>query len=67
MVVTLDSLERASSILPVLEGSAQDAFKEFCASLEDGAPAGGPPKVDQDVIEAPYSETTVSPPLHHNS
>ena len=47
-----------------LEGSAQDASKEACASLEDGAQTEGPPNADQAVSEAPSIETTVGPSLH---
>ena len=43
--------------------ATQDAFKEACASLEDRAPTGGPPNVDQVVSEAPSAETTIGPPL----
>ena len=39
-VITMDSPERAFDALPALEGAAQDASKEACASLEDGALAG---------------------------
>ena len=45
-VITMDSPERAIDALLALEGVAQDASKEAYASLEDGAPAGGPPNVD---------------------
>ena len=40
IVVISDS--RASDVLSVLEGSAQDASKEACASLEDEIPAKVP-------------------------
>ena len=63
MVVTLDSLERASGILPALEGAAQGTSKEACASMEDGAPVGGPPDADRVVSEASVVETTIRPPL----
>ena len=35
-------------------------LREACASLEDGILAGGPPKADKVVGEAPYVETVVS-------
>ena len=60
----MDSLERASDALPTLEGAAQDASREACASLEDGALARGPPKDDQAVSEAFAAETTICLPLH---
>ena len=63
MVVTLDSLEQASDALPALEGAAQGIPREACASLEDGAPVGGPPNVDQVVSEAPFAETVFGPSL----
>ena len=59
----MGSPERASNSLSTLEGAAQDASKEACASLEDGALVGGPPNADQVVREAPYVETIVSPLL----
>ena len=63
VVITVDSLERASEALPALACATQDASKEACASLEDGVPTGGPPNVDQVISEAPSTETTVGPPL----
>ena len=36
-VITVDSLERAPDALPTLEGVTQDASKEACALLENGA------------------------------
>ena len=62
-IIVVDSLERAFNTLPEFEGVAQDASKEACASLEDGAPARGPPKADQAVSEASATETTISLPL----
>ena len=54
MVITSDSLERASNALPIVEGViAQDASREACASLEDGTLAGRPPNTDKVVGEAP--------------
>ena len=40
-VITVDSPERASDVLLTLEGVAQHASREACASLEDGVPAEG--------------------------
>ena len=62
-IITVDSPKRASDVVSALEGAAQDTSKEACASLEDGAPIGGPPNADQAVSEAPSIETNVSPPL----
>ena len=56
----MDSPERPSNSLPTLKAAAQDACKEACASLKDGAPIGGPPNIDQVVSEAPSVETTIS-------
>ena len=55
-VITVDSPKQAFDSLPVLEGAAQDASKEACASLENGAPTEGPPNADQVVREAPSVE-----------
>ena len=63
VVIIMDSPERALDALPTLEGATQDASKEACASLEDGAPTGGPPNADQAVSEAPATERTIGPPL----
>ena len=52
VVITMDSPEQASDALSALEGVAQDASEEACASLEDGASAGGPPNANQAVSEA---------------
>ena len=62
-VITADSPERAFDALSALKGAAQDAFREACASLENGAPVGGPLKVGQLVSEAPFVETIVGSPL----
>ena len=62
-VIVVNSPKRASNVLPALEGATQDASREACASLEDGAPAGGLPNVDRAVSEAPTTKTTISPPL----
>ena len=62
-IVALESPERASDALLALGGTAQDASKEACASLEDGIPVGGPPSTDKVVGEAPSIETVVSLPL----
>ena len=62
-VITVDSPKRASDSLPVLEGAAQDASKEACASLENGAPIEGPHNADQVIHEAPSAETAIGPPL----
>ena len=43
VVVTLDSLERASEAIPALEGATQEAYREASKVLEDGVPAKGPP------------------------
>ena len=59
----MDSPKQASDALSALEGAAQDSSKVACASLEDGAPTGGPPNVDQAVSEAPTIETTIGPLL----
>ena len=45
-VITVDSPERAFDASPTLEGVAQDAAKDACASLEDGALAEGLPNAD---------------------
>ena len=58
----MDSPERAFDALPTLEGAAQDASLDACASLEDGAPTKGPPNVDKVVGEA-LLETVVGPSL----
>ena len=42
----MGSLKQAYDAFPALEGAAQGTSKEVCASLEDGAPAGGPPNAD---------------------
>ena len=42
-IVTLDSPKRASDTFLDLDGAAQDASREACASLEDGIPACGAP------------------------
>ena len=59
----MDSPERASDALSTLEGATQDASRETCASLEDGAPTGGPPNANQVVREAPSAKTVVGPSL----
>ena len=59
----MNSLERASDALPSLEGTAHEASKKACASLENEALAGGLPNVDQAVSEAPFAETTIGPLL----
>ena len=46
-VITLDSPERASDVVPTLEGTTQEAYREACALLEDGSIAQGPPSVDK--------------------
>ena len=62
-VIVVNSPKRASNVLPALEGATQDASREACASLEDGAPAEGLPNIDRAVSEAPTTKTTISPPL----
>ena len=59
----MDSPGRAFDALPMLEGTGQDASKEACALLEDGAQTGGPPNADQVISEAPTTKTTISPLL----
>ena len=59
----MDSPERASDSEPASEGVAEDASKEVCASLEEGASAGGPLNADQAVSKAPSIEATVGLPL----
>ena len=63
IVITSDSLERASSAFSTLEGATKDASREACASLEDGNLVGGPPSADKVVGQAPSAETTVGSPL----
>ena len=63
IVITSDSLERASSAFSTLEGATKDASREACASLEDGNLAGGPPSADKVVGQAPSAETTVGSSL----
>ena len=41
--ITVGFLKQAFDALLALEGASQDAYREACASLEDGAPTGGPP------------------------
>ena len=62
-MIIVDSLEQAPDALPALEGAAQDASKEDCASLEDRALSKGSPNVDQVVSEAPTAEITIGPSL----
>ena len=59
----MDSLERASDVLPTLEGAGQDASKEACAPLEEGIPVEGPPSAGKVVGEATSAETAVGPLL----
>ena len=60
VVIVVNSLEQASNALLALEGAAQDASREACASLKDGVPVGGPRNVDRVVREAPL-EVVVGP------
>ena len=53
--------EEAQRSLASLEGAAQYASREACASLEDGALAKGPPNTDQTVSEALAVEITIGP------
>ena len=62
-VITVDSPERASGALPALEGATQDASRETCASLEDGASVEGPSNANQVVSEAPSIKIVVGPSL----
>ena len=62
-MITVDSLERAPDALSTLEGTAQEASRESCASPDDETPAGGPPNANQVVSEAPAAEITIGPPL----
>ena len=57
IVIVVDSFERAPDGILALEGTAQGALQEAYATLEDRAPVGGFPNVDQVVGEAP-SEVT---------
>ena len=57
-VITVDSPERASDALPALEGAAQEAHREACASLENGVLTGGPPNADRVVGETPLEIAT---------
>ena len=59
----MDSPERASDALPALEGATQDASRETCASLEDGASVGRPSNANQVVSEAPSTKIVVGPSL----
>ena len=52
-VITMDSPECASDVLPDLEGVAQDFPRKACALLEDGVLAGVPPNADRVTGEAP--------------
>ena len=52
-VITVDSLEQASNALQALEGAAQEAPREACASLEDEIPNGGSPNANRAMGEAP--------------
>ena len=63
VVITVDSLERAPDALSTLKEAAQDASNEPYALMEDGAPAGGPPKADQAISEALAIKITIGPPL----
>ena len=58
-VIISDSPKRASNALPALEGVTQDASKESYASLEDVAPTGGPPSIDNVVGDALSTETAL--------
>ena len=51
-VIIVDSPKRASNVLLTLEGASSDAYREACASLEDGVAIGGPPNADGVVREA---------------
>ena len=62
-MIIVDSPKRAPDALPALERAAQDASREACASLEEGAPTRGPSNVDQAVSETFAVETTISPPM----
>ena len=52
-IIAVDSSERALEDMLALEGVAQGALQEACATLEDQAQAGGSPNTDQVVGEAP--------------
>ena len=58
-IITSNPPEQASSALPTLEGTSQEASMEACTSLENGTPIGGPPSADNVVGEAPPPETVV--------
>ena len=62
-VITANSPKKAFDALPALEGAAQDASKEACASLEDGTPAERPPSADKVVGEAPSAKIVIGPSL----
>ena len=47
-----------------MEGAAQDASKEACASLEDGALAGEPLNSNQVVSDAPSAKRIIGSLLH---
>ena len=54
----MDSPERTPDDVLALEGSAQGVLKEASTTLEDRAPIGGSPNLNQVLGEAP-SEATV--------
>ena len=56
----MDPPKRASDALLALEGATQEAFREACASLDDGSTTEGPPGADKFVGKA-LSEVAVSP------
>ena len=58
IVIVVDSPERAPDSMLALEGAAQGALQEACATLEDRALAGGSPNTDQVVVEAPSEAAT---------
>ena len=57
VVIFMDSLKRASSALPDLEGDAREGY----ASLEDGAPTGEPPLDGEVANEALRIEEAIGP------
>ena len=63
VVITSDSPKRAFDALLALEGFAQDASREACASLKDGTLAKRPTNADKVVGKAPFVETVVSSSL----
>ena len=62
-MIFVDSLERAPSVLPALEGDARGASQEVCLLLANGSIVGEPPLNGEVVNEAlPVEEVDGPPP-----